>query len=378
MVNMLIEHWFWLLVAAVVVALVGLVAVLSKYVRLMLNIIRDGPAMPFLAESAGFQRLEGKTVIFRSYDGTTLRGMFLEGAGSAAGGDGKKSAGMIIFCHEYGADMYRCSRYCRKLLEAGFDIFTFDFRGHGRSSRGQKYKPQIWCTDREVADCLGALTIVRSELRRKGQADLGVGMFGISRGAAAAVIAAHSKADARPVGAVVVDGLFSNDMLLEHLMKKWVHVFARVRFVYEHHPDWFWRFLRATVLYCAKKRFCCLFPSVRKTLAKLPRIPIFFIQGKKDLYIPSEHAVELSGRCRGRRRKLWLVPKARHNQSVALEPEEYGQRVVEFFEKYLDDDHARPIGSSKRPDGQYIISDDQASIPKEAHRCGGLERLAAE
>ena len=60
-------------------------------------------------------------------------------------------------------------------------------------------------------------------------------------------------------------------------MKKWVHIFARVRFVYENHPASFWHFIRWLLLIFARVRFKCRFPSVRKMVGRLPAVPIFLI-----------------------------------------------------------------------------------------------------
>jgi pimeloyl-ACP methyl ester carboxylesterase len=240
--------------------------------------------------------------------------------------------GLIIFCHEYGSDMYSCMRYCGGLLEAGFDVFTFDFRSHGRSYHLPGYKARLWCTDKEVSDCLGALALVQATLEDRGL-DKRIGLFGISRGAGAAILAAKHPHAPASIGAIIADSPFSTDTTLELSMKKWVHIFARVRFVYEHHPAVFWRFLRWMLLKFARVRFKCSFPSVRKALAKA-NVPIFIIHGKKDSYIRVEQAEMLFG-LGHRPRYLWVVGEAKHNQSAVAEPERYAARTVRFFEKYV-------------------------------------------
>ena len=157
-------------------------------------------------------------------------------------------------------------------------------------------------------------------------------MFGISRGAGAAVMAAAESIV--PARAILTDGAFSTDKILEWSMKKWVHVFARVRFVYERHRPAFWHFLRWLLLKLARIRFNCQFPSVRKTLHKLKGVSIFLVHGAKDSYITPEHAQMLFDSAK-EPRYLWIVPDAKHNQSVSVSPEAYAGRTVEFFEKYL-------------------------------------------
>src|SRR5204862_4225889 len=98
--------------------------------------------------------------------------------------------GMVIFAHEYSSDMYSCARYCCPLLKAGYDVFTFDFRGHGESSGEPGYHPRQWPSEREVNDMLGAIAYVEDWLQRQGR-PLEIGLFGISRGGGAAILASQ-------------------------------------------------------------------------------------------------------------------------------------------------------------------------------------------
>jgi len=352
LVEILSKHWLLLTAVSMAVAVLGIVAVLTKYIRLMLNIIRDTPP-PLLMGPCDFERIEGKQVNFRAFDGTALRGMFLTNRSAdrkSGRGDGGRyyptatMRGMVIFCHEYGSDMYSCMRYCQGLLEAGFDVFTFDFRSHGKSSPLPGYEPRLWCTDKEVSDCLGALALVDATLEDRG-VNAQIGLFGISRGAGAAILTARHPHAPASIRAIIADSPFSTDITLEWSMKKWVHVFARVRFVYEHHPAVFWRFLRWMLLKFARLRFKCTFPSVRKALAKT-NVPIFFIHGQKDSYIRPEQAEMLFGLAH-RPRYLWVVGEAKHNQSAIAEPERYAAFTRRFFERYVAEDGRSCGGATK-------------------------------
>ena len=56
--------------------------------------------------------------------------------------------------------------------------------------------------------------------------------------------------------------------------------------------------------------------------------------GGRDELIPVAHARQLYAAARGPR-ELWIVPGARHVRSHAREPGAYEQRVVTFFQQYL-------------------------------------------
>jgi pimeloyl-ACP methyl ester carboxylesterase len=297
--------------------------VLRKYIRIMLNIIKDTPP-PLSRDPRDYVRIEGESVNFRAFDGVSLRGMFL------FSGLPSPSKGMIIFAHEFASDMYSCARYCRPLLEAGYDVFTFDFRGHGKSSDEEGYVPRQWATDRELKDMVGALAFVEDWLEQQGRAPE-VGLFGISRGACAGVIAAVHNPRVR---ALLCDGLFSTDVTLEYLMKRWAYIFAKVRFVYENHPPQFWQYLRWRLLQVCRRKFGVDFPSVRKALKRMPARPILLVHGERDSYIPVEQARFLH-ELAPEPNQLWIVNGAKHNQSVIHQPKEYARRTVEFFDRHL-------------------------------------------
>jgi uncharacterized protein len=363
MLDSIQKHWLIIGTALPTLIIAWIVALLSKYVRLMLNIIRDTPPALFLGPF-DFDRVDGHHVLFRAFDGTILSGMFLSKPMIAHNGKNSgtpkgvspptgvsadylngRTRGVVIFCHEYGSDMYSCMRYCRGLLEAGFDVFTFDFRSHGHSSGLPGYQPRLWPSDKEMFDCLGAIAFVQDELESR-NLNARIGLFGISRGAGAAILAAAYAQNRMPVHAVLADSAFSTDTTLEWSMKKWVHIFARVRLVYENHPEVFWRFLRWLLLRFANMRFHCRFPSVREMVGQLRDIPVFFIHGNKDSYIRSEQAELLYSRAKSRR-YLWLVPDAKHNQAAVVDPIRYTARTVTFFDKFIV---SNPSGQSRVAD----------------------------
>lgn len=298
--------------------------VLAKYVRICLNIFIDTHP-PLSMNPVDFERQEGEIVHFRSFDGTNLRGMHVRAPGEGP------YRGTIVFCHEFGSDMYSFARYARPLLEAGFDVFTFDYRGHGQSSGGGgKYRPLQWPSDKELEDTLGACAYVESLVTAEGH-EARIGIFGISRGAGSALLAAGSDPNIR---AIVCDGAFSTDTTLISLMKRWASIFAQVKLVYENHPEAFWRFLLWLLLRFAQPKLGCKFLSVRKALRDMQPRPILFIHGQRDSYIREDQTRLLYGDA-PQPKYLWVVEDAKHNQSVIIQPQQYARRTTAFFRKYL-------------------------------------------
>ncbi len=324
LVDAVVRNWALIsIICTLTVLIVVPAAVLRRYVNLIINIMDDTPP-PLSMDLRDYERIEGKAVQFRAFDGHALVGTLIEGNPSLP------KRGMIIFAHEYASNRHSCARYCRPLLDAGFDVFTFDFRGHGDSTAEAGYKSRQWPSDREESDMFGAIAFVEDYLERHGR-PRELGLFGISRGGGAAILAS---VDVESVKAILTDGAFSSDTTLEYLMKRWVSIFAKVRLIYENHPPTFWRFLRWLTLCACRRRFNCRYPSVRKAIVRFGPKPIFLIHGERDSYIPVSQSQLLYDLAEGPK-YLWIVPRAKHNQCVIQQPDEYAGRSVRFFDEHL-------------------------------------------
>lgn len=339
LLDLLFRNWAIVTFAATAAALVLVpLLVVRKYVRISLNIMRSTKP-PLARNPLDFERLLGEPVTFPAYDGLRLSGMLIRAQ------PGGTHRGLILFAHEYCSDMHSCARYCRPLNEIGYDVFTFDFRGHGQSDCQPGYTPRQWISNHDMADMRGAVAFVEEWLERQGR-PRELGVFGISRGAAAAILAAAENDNIR---AVISDGGFSTDRTIEYFMRRWAYIFARVRVVPETENQAFWPFLRGCLMARARREFGCSFPSVRKALQKMKPRPMFFIHGEKDSYLPVEQT-RLLYALAPQPRYLWIAPGARHNQAVVLHPDLYAKITVEFFNRYLGG--APPVvpGGTRGPD----------------------------
>ena len=309
-------------VGAVVIALLYPAMILRKYIRIMINLMDDHDPEP---ENGHHHHsgLSGESVSFRAADGHGLSGVIVRG-------EGDRGRGLIVFAHELGSDRKSCVRYCGAVLAAGYDVFAFDFRGHGASPPEVGYRPRWLPSNREQADMLGAIAFAKDWLGEHDRPP-DLGLFGVSRGGSAALIAAVGIENVR---AIVTDGAFSSDMTLEHWMRRFATIFARIRVVAQNHPPMFWRFLRWLLFRECARRFGCRYPSVRKAIRKLSAKPILLIHGEKDSYIPAYQSEFLHSLAAGPK-ELWIVPGARHNQSILIQPDEYAGRLVRFFDRYL-------------------------------------------
>lgn len=331
------RNWALMSIATTLVLLVVVPAVfIRKYVRIALNLMDDfAPPVRPETPATTAERNDGTSVDFSAFDGHLLRGTLLPGNPQMP------QKGVVIFAHEFGTDRFSHTRYSQPLRAAGYDVFAFDFRGHGESPPEKNYKPRQFPSDREQSDMLGAIAFIEDHLEDQGRPQE-VGLFGVSRGGGAAILASVG---IDSVKAVAVDGAFSGDTVLEHLLKHWASVFAKLRVVYENHPPWFWRFLSWLILVNAKGRFGAPFPSVRKALTRIRSKPLLFIHGERDTFIPLEQTQMLYGLASDPK-YFWPVPGARHNQSVVKQPQEYARHIVAFYDRYL------ACGASQQPESQ--------------------------
>jgi uncharacterized protein len=324
LIDAIARNWAMVLILPTIAILIGVpLSILRKYTRISLNIMRTTKP-PLSRGPLDFERLTGEPVHFLAFDGLPLSGMLIRPP------PGRPRRGLIVFAHGYCSDMHSCARYCRPLQAAGYEILTFDFRGHGESSCPPKYTPRQWVADCDLHDMRGAAAFAENWLSEQGY-PTEFGLFGISRGACAAVLLAHENSAVR---AIVADGAFSTDTTIEYFMRRWAYIFARVRLSSETYPPAFWRFLRWSMMRCAHREFGCHYPSVRKALRRLTPRPMLFIHGERDSYLPVEQT-RLLYALAPQPKYLWIAPGARHNQAVVLHPEFYASLTAGFFDLHL-------------------------------------------
>lgn len=320
----LLRNWALAAIVTTVATLLVVPAlVILKYVRISLNIMRSTKP-PLARGPLDFEPLAGDALRLSAQDGLELHGMLVRANPKVP------RRGLVLFAHEFCSDMFSCARYCRPLQQVGYDVFTFNFRGHGESACDPSYTPRQWLSNRELDDMRGALAYVDDWLRERGL-PREVGVFGISRGACAGILAAQENPHIR---ALVCDGAYSTDRMIEYFMQRWAYIFAKVRVLYENHHANFWRFLRWSLMVAARREFRCSFPSVRKAIRRMTPRPMFFIHGEKDSYLPVEQSRQLYVLA-GQPKRFWVVPNAKHNQAAVVQPERYAHWTIEFFDEYL-------------------------------------------
>lgn len=236
-----------------------------------------------------------------------------------------ESRGVVIFCPEFGATKWSCMSYCEGLWEAGYDILAIDFRNSGDSAYQSDYSPIHWVTEFERDDVLAAVQFVRQhpELRERS-----IGLYGISRGAGAALLAGAVSSD---IELVVSDSAFDLDPMMMHFTRRWYSLYIP-EWLMRAIPTWHLKSSMAIVRRISQRRRGCRYASVIRTLRKAPtKTRFLMISGMADSFVNSGVAQELAVAAGDALDELWLVPKCKHNAARQLNPDVYDARVLQFL-----------------------------------------------
>jgi len=268
------------------------------------------------------RHLAGEKVRFPTADGTRLAGTFVPARG-------RPQAPCIIFGHPFGADRHAAAHAAGFLVEEGFHLFAFDFRGHGESPSDDGDRPERWVTWREREDLLAAVAYCADRPETAGGV---IGLFGLSRGANAALCGAGAHPAVR---AVAAESAFSTRELLKWHVKKRAPIYVNIPWLWDRIPDPLFGFITDLSLGALRLLLRRRYLSVERAVASLNGRPCLFIHGERDSYIDLFLARRLFAEA-GEPKALWVVQGARHNEGLVVAPDDYRERVVGFFREHLE------------------------------------------
>lgn len=320
-------EWLWLALGVVVVlALVPVLLLVGLYwyvrIRLLHFLVRIFQEKPLFIIPRGQPVDDAEDVRLTTADGLTLRGCYLKTPQP-------RRQGVILFGLEFGSNRWACVPYTEFLRANGFDIFTFELRGQGDSDPQPGYEPLQWVTEYELRDFDAAIAYLKARPDRDPR---GVGLFGISKGGSAGLIAAARDPFLR---CFVTDGIFATHTTMVPYMRKWIAIYSKKRkWLQQRLPSWFYGLLAREGLRRVRRELGVRFPHLEQAMPRLGQRPLLMIHGGGDTYIKPEMAQDLFGRVRGPK-ELWMVEEAKHNQAFHLANDEYQRRVLAFFQQHL-------------------------------------------
>lgn len=246
-------------------------------------------------------------------DGLTLRGALHRPVSAPLG--------IIIFSSEFRSNHWKAMDYCQALLDFGFAILAFDFRGQGESDVMPGYDPLHWPTDFEVRDLRSVVSFARAH---EDLASLPIGLMGVSRGAGTALFVA---AQDDQIKCVVADSAFTTDTLMVLYAARWVQHYAPRWFRL---PEWHLHISCRLARWVSELRRRVRHPGFARVLPRLRRHHVLLIAGRRDTYVPCESSRRIQLRIGGDS-EVWYVPKAKHNNARQTMPLEYDRRILKLF-----------------------------------------------
>lgn len=244
---------------------------------------------------------------FKNSDGLTLCGILTR--------PNKNTDKCIVLCHGITVDKDEggiFTEFARKLAEAGFIVFRFDFRGHGESE-GNSVDMTI---TGEKRDLEAAVEFLRS---------LGCKTFGIVAASFAGGPVAFYVAEHDIKALVLWNATIDYHNLLEPKLPWPKKYFGNAMQKLE----------KESFIEIGSSKFKIgkpLFEEMKRLhpweeLQKL-KIPILFIHGDKDTYVPYEDSVEYSKLLNA---KLMTIKGAEHGFHDKANAEKADKATIEFF-----------------------------------------------
>ncbi|MFH5803398.1 alpha/beta hydrolase [Alienimonas sp. DA493] len=318
------DDWtFWAIAGVGVLALIGVGDLLFRRAAVQF-------ALPFFEREPPFNLVPepptpGAVATRVTVDGVTNRDgepLTLSVATIPAEGPPR---GVVVFCPETGGSKWYWRRYAAALPAAGFAVVTFEHRGMFDSDVDPNHSPGHWPAEPEVEDALAVTRAVLDDPGRFGlPPGLPLGMFGVSRGACVSLAAAAREPR---IAAVASDGGFVTDSVVTEFARKWA-MLAVPTWVAPLIPTWHLRQSMWLMRKSADRKKGVEHLALQRDLPKLRERSVWLVSGARDSYVTPEQSRRLA---RAVDAPVWLVPKAKHNQSRDIDPAEYDARLIAFF-----------------------------------------------
>ncbi len=218
----------------------------------------------------------------------------------------------IVVAHGYMGKKEDMARYIQLFNRAGYNVLAPDDRGHGQSQGN--YIGYGW------PDRLDYTKWVKQVIAKNGQKSE-IGLFGVSMGGATVMYMSGEKLPTQ-VKAIVEDcGYTSIEDELTYQAKQMFNL-----------PKY--PLIPSVALTASIKAGYNVFDAKTEPQLKKNKLPIFFIHGAKDTFVPTSMVYQ-NYAATNAKKALWVVPGAKHAASLKTHPKAYQQKVTQWFARYL-------------------------------------------
>lgn len=259
-------------------------------------------------DNPGSHGLEYEEVEFTSRDGEiTLEGWYLPG---------QSDKPTIIFVHGIGSTRSgnNLVEFASEMVDKGYNILMFDMRGHGTSG-GDRVSGGYY----EQQDVLGAYDY----LVERGTPSGSIGLLGVSMGAGTGILAAAQEPG---IKALVVDSTYAKvSNLLSNEASRKTKIPKAITPVFN----------PAVTLMARMFYGISIGSLVPENAVHDLDYPILVIHGMADTRIDYSHGERVYNEAKPNS-EIWLIPDVDHVDAFLDYPEEYINRVDNYFTDQLD------------------------------------------
>jgi fermentation-respiration switch protein FrsA (DUF1100 family) len=253
------------------------------------------PSPKHFVDPAQF-KLKYEDVYFHAKDGTKLHGWFFKSKSL-------KPKGTIIQFHGNAQNISTHVFSLIWLIDHGYNLFTFDYRGYAKSER-KPSQAGIY------QDALAAFDIGRKFNQQHGNGKLII--YGQSTGGAISLRAIPDYQFYEDIGLIVMDSAFSSyqDIAFDKLTSRW--------FLYPLSPL---AYVLVSDAYAADK----VFDKITK--------PTLVIVGMKDKVVPPKFGKTIYKGIKSGKKWLWKLPQGNHIDAYHHAQGIYRQKFVELLDQ---------------------------------------------
>lgn len=265
----------------------------STYKRLLRKDLNKA-LIDYKIDLCWWDKVKFSKITIQSFDQIKLVGHFFNA-------DSDKT---VIIVHGFGQDYREMQPYCKYFYHKNFNILAVDNRGHGESEG---------CIGFALNDKKDILSWIEYLNKKNPNSD--IVLFGLSMGGSA-VCAVAGETLPSNVRAIISDCAFSNaDKQIKHVMRNNKLILKLFR---KHLYDF------------AKRVRCFDIAQIDLTRAvKKTSIPMLFIHGKEDNFVPYENVYQLYDAATNR--DIYVVDGAKHAMSYPVAGVLYEKKIGDFI-----------------------------------------------
>ena len=239
--------------------------------------------------------------------------------------------GVILFLPELDGTAHSAAGYCQPLIEAGFAVVSVELAvinevsGGGVDTAGRSAIPIHWTSEADLLYVEAALHFVGDH---PDLGDLPLGIFGVSRGATAAIATAGRHPE---IQALVTDSGYSS----MGLTRSFIDRFGRQlipEWLFDRLPGWHIRKALWDAFRLSEKARGVRYVHIERE-PEATNAPALLIRGSRDSYVTAEATERLASQLPSA--TIWTVKRAKHNRPRFVAPDEYREKTVAHFDRAL-------------------------------------------